>query len=110
MMTALGCLRNPRGAMCEHGNTVDCCVPVPADLAFEGELTWKMKPVDACLAPIVDALNRGGVLTRSCCCGHGKTPGEIVLHDFTVLRVQRTSDDTIAFVAAGLSVEPEVTG
>jgi hypothetical protein len=71
--------------MCEHGTTVDVLVPIPADLAWEGELTWKIKPVDACIAPIVKALNEGGVLTRSCCCGHGARRPEIILADHSRL-------------------------
>lgn len=75
--------------MCEHGTTIDLWVPVPADLAWEGELTWKVKPIDSCIAPIVAALNKGGVLTSGCCCGHGKQPPEIILHDGSTLTVLR---------------------
>jgi hypothetical protein len=71
--------------MCEHGTTVDLLVPITADLAWEGELTWKIKPIDACIAPIVKALNEGGVLTRGCCCGHGVRRPEIILSDHTRL-------------------------
>lgn len=67
--------------MCEWGTTTDLLVPIPANLAAEGALTWKTKPVDSCIAPIVDALNKGGVFTASCCCGHGRQAPEIVLHD-----------------------------
>lgn len=37
--------------------------------------------VDACIAPIVDALNRAGLKTIASCCGHGKQPSNIVLKD-----------------------------
>lgn len=35
--------------------------------------------VDACIAPIVEALNAAGVRTTSSCCGHGLKPGFIKL-------------------------------
>lgn len=70
-----------RSTMCEHGDTVECLVPVHAEDAFEGVLTWKVKPVDRCLSDIVVALNRADILTRSCCCGHGRDQGSIILHD-----------------------------
>ena len=38
-------------------------------------------PVDACLAPVVQALNDVGIATVASCCGHGKFPGSIVLAD-----------------------------
>ena len=71
--------------MCEHGSTVDLLVPVPAGDAWEGEMMWKIKPIDLCLAPIIVALNSAGVLTRSHCCGHGQYRPEIVLHDGRIL-------------------------
>lgn len=47
-----------------------------------------MKPVDRCIAPIVEALNAAaardrlpGMRTACSCCGHGKSPGTINLHD-----------------------------
>lgn len=43
--------------------------------------------VDACLADIVAALNSSGLLTRDCCCGHGKEPGQIRLMDGRTLTV-----------------------
>lgn len=36
---------------------------------------------DRCLAPLVAALNGGGVATVASCCGHGKRPGNIALAD-----------------------------
>ena len=42
-----------------------------------------LKPteIDRCLVPLIMALNRGGVRTRGCCCGHGEQRGYIVLAD-----------------------------
>jgi hypothetical protein len=64
----------------ENRDTVDVRVPIPADLSHTGEARWAVKPIDAPIADIVRALNEGGVLTRSSCCGHGER-GEIVLQD-----------------------------
>lgn len=66
--------------MCEHGDTVDVLVPIPADLSHTGEDRMALKPIDRCIAPIVRALNEAGIFTRSCCCGHGKI-GSIALQD-----------------------------
>lgn len=67
--------------MCEHGNTVLLLVLVPAHLAFEGVDTHKVKDIDSCIAPLVKALNEGGMTTVSSCCGHGKQPTRISLAD-----------------------------
>jgi len=37
--------------------------------------------VDACIAPIVKALNDGGIKTIACCCGHASHAGSIILAD-----------------------------
>ncbi len=37
--------------------------------------------IDACIAPIVDALNQAGIYTIGSCCGHGRSSGSIVLAD-----------------------------
>lgn len=36
---------------------------------------------DPCLAPLIRALNDGGVRTVASCCGHGAVPGSIILAD-----------------------------
>lgn len=63
--------------MCKWGTDVE----VDNLLAFNGEWhrrTWK---IDSCIAPLVKALNDGGVETVASCCGHGKGPGLISLGD-----------------------------
>lgn len=61
--------------MCEWGTHV----AVKNLLTTEGKRrTWK---IDRCIAPIVKALNDGGVETIASCCGHGKGPGRITLLD-----------------------------
>lgn len=36
--------------------------------------------VDACIAPLVQALNDAGVETLGCCCGHGREPGSVLFY------------------------------
>lgn len=43
--------------------------------------------VDACIADVVAALNTGGMLTVSSCCGHGSHPGSIALKGGRVLKL-----------------------
>lgn len=68
-------------AMCDHGTMVPLLVPIRGDLSHSGEFEWKTKPVDVCIAPIVEALNKAGIHTLSSCCGHGESVGEIPLMD-----------------------------
>jgi len=37
--------------------------------------------VDSCIANLVRALNRSGIMTIASCCGHNKRPSNIVLED-----------------------------
>ncbi len=65
--------------MCAWGTTTDVRVLIAADLAAEGVATWKEKPIDACIAPLVAALQVGRINMHGSCCGHGKGDGEILL-------------------------------
>jgi hypothetical protein len=67
--------------MCEWGTTKPVFVKIPADLSSTGEEKWKYESVDACIADIVDALQKNGIDMRGSCCGHGKMPSEIHLQD-----------------------------
>lgn len=67
--------------MCNHNDTIRLHVPIPADHSHTGEFRWGYKPVDRCIAPIVQALNAAGIMTVNACCGHGDGPGAIALHD-----------------------------
>lgn len=78
--------------MCVHGDTIDIRVPVPARCSHTGEFRWAVKPVDRCLARLVVALNAAGALTSGACCGHGKGPGSILLHDRTEIHVPQKED------------------
>ena len=69
-------------------------VLIAADLSHAGNAYWRNVKIDACIAPIVDALNKGGVLTRQSCCGHGKADGRIDLQDGRVLIVHAPNDGT----------------
>jgi len=78
--------------MCEWGTSVEVEVTVPADLSYTGEDRVAVKKIDACIAPIVKALNEAGIKTRSSCCGHGKTDGHISLWDDTELVIKWRED------------------
>lgn len=51
--------------MCEHGDTVN----------------GVDQYLDRCIAPLVKALNDGGLKTITSCCGHGQLPGYVVFAD-----------------------------
>lgn len=44
-------------------------------------INGRVEDIDRCIAPIVRALNEGGVATIASCCGHGHMPGIISLAD-----------------------------
>lgn len=73
--------------MCEHGSEILLFVPIPANLSYTGAFRWDWKGVDTCIAPIVEALNKAGILTSSSCCGHGKSNGVISLHDGRLIEI-----------------------
>ena len=67
--------------MCEWEDKVILSVPVPANLSHTGKMFWKMAEIDHCIAPIIKTLNDAKIYTSSCCCGHGRCDGSILLHD-----------------------------
>jgi hypothetical protein len=67
--------------MCAWGTSVELTVMIPADLSHTGAARPKLVGIDACIAPIVKALNDAGIATVASCCGHGKGPGSIALAD-----------------------------
>lgn len=73
--------------MCERAE-VDVRVKVPADLSSTGEEKWRDFGIDACIAPIVAALQAGGIDMRGSCCGHGREPGSILLADGRTLAIR----------------------
>ena len=74
--------------MCEWGQRTECFVNTPANLSNTGDDYWSFKAVDSCLSDIVDALNKAGILTSNCCCGHGKRQGTIILQDGRELKIK----------------------
>lgn len=67
--------------MCERGKVILVDVIVPAHRSRTGKARRTFASIDQCLAPLVAALNRGGVFTVASYCGHGKRPGNIALAD-----------------------------
>lgn len=73
--------------MCNE--TVPVRVFIPKDLSSAGYLISKIKPIDKCIASIVKALDKGLIIMRGSCCGHGKKPGEIILQDGRKLTIEK---------------------
>jgi len=71
--------------MCKWGTTRNVLVKIPEDLSCTGYARMKHEAIDACIAPIVEALQRGCIDMRGSCCGHGKGVGDIHLQDGRVL-------------------------
>ena len=80
--------------MCEWNDTVRLSVPIPANLSHTGKFRWDIKEMDACIAPIIQALNDANIYTASCCCGHGKQDGSILLHDGRELIIKIGDEET----------------
>lgn len=78
--------------MCVWGTETIVRVKVPGDLACEGVDTWKAMPIDACIAPLVSALQAAGVDMRGSCCGHGEGDGYIHLQDGRLLVIKLDGD------------------
>ena len=73
--------------MCKEGDTILVNVKVPADLSHTGKVLWKKAKIDRCIAPIVKALQEGGIDMRGSCCEHGEIPGAIHLQDGRLLLI-----------------------
>lgn len=71
---------------------VSVYVKIPADLSCTEQEKWRFAQIDACVAPIVAALQAAGIDMRGSCCGHGERPGEIVLQDGRKLQIHRKED------------------
>ncbi len=63
-------------------------VRIPADLSSTGRVKWRICLIDACIAPLVTALQKAGVRMRGSCCGHHLEDGHIDLQDGRVLVVR----------------------
>lgn len=73
--------------MCKWGTEELVEVTVAADLSHTGVEYVRPFGIDACIAPLMRALNAGGIVTRQSCCGHEKGPGRIDLADGRVLHI-----------------------
>lgn len=73
--------------MCAHGTDVLVMVKIPADLSESGREKWRWMGIDECIAPIVRALQEGGIDMRASCCGHGIAGGSIHLADGRILLI-----------------------
>lgn len=73
--------------MCKWGSHAKVRVKIPADLSSTGAEKWQNALVDSCIAPLVKALQEGGIDMRGSCCGHGKGPGDIHLQDGRMLLI-----------------------
>jgi hypothetical protein len=80
-------------------------VHIDADLACEGHEKWKRVKIDKCIAPIVKALQKGGINMRGSCCGHGKDIGEIELSDGRKLLIYPTSNQFTAPAPPWITVD-----
>jgi len=67
--------------VCKHGDEVPLKVTILAEASYTGEEREDIKPIDKCLAPLVKMLNRYGIKTCACCCGHGRTKKSWVMID-----------------------------
>lgn len=67
--------------MCKWGTDTPLEVTIAAHLSSTGEERKRVFGIDSCIAPIVDALERGGIRMLASCCGHGQADGYIDLAD-----------------------------
>jgi hypothetical protein len=67
--------------MCKWGTTVPLRLKTAPFLSSSDKEKWRVCGIDKCIAPIVKALQAGGINMLGSCCGHGKGPGEITLRD-----------------------------
>jgi hypothetical protein len=76
------------------------------DFGF-GKKPTVLKTIDACIAPLVQVLNKYGYKTTACCCGHGKTNGVISLKDGRELLIARNYSEA-RLMEKAIVVKPEI--
>lgn len=74
--------------MCKPLTFEKVTVKIPEGLSHTGKAYYKSVDIDRCIAPIVKALQLGGIDMRFSCCGHGKDVGEIHLEDGRILIIK----------------------
>ena len=67
--------------MCEWGDTIHMKITIPAWLSHSGKAYKRKTGIDRCIAPLIKALNDGGITTDASCCGHKRGIGSIILAD-----------------------------
>ena len=67
--------------MCKHGTCEIVNVKITADRSHTRKAYYRDMPIDKCIAPIVRALQEGGIDMNGSCCGHGRCAGNIFLAD-----------------------------
>lgn len=86
--------------MCQWGTSEPVWVKIDASLSHTGGDYWREMGIDACIAPLVRALQEGGIDMLASCCGHGKADGYIWLADGRMLIIKsaaaRVVEDTFA--------------
>jgi len=82
--------------MCKQGTTkeVSLCIPNLCDK--------KTVQVDACIAPIIQALNDTKIETLFSCCGHGRELGYITLRDGRKLLILPVSSELNALTLSDI--------
>ena len=96
--------------MCEYENDIKLELDTPEYLSCTGrERNGEWKKIDACIAPLIKALNDFGIRTVSSCCGHGKGNGYIDLWDGRLLEIHKDGDKfleerTLAILEEGVPV------
>jgi len=78
--------------MCKWGIYEEVKVTIPADLSHTEKEFIKDVKIDKCIAPIIRALEQGGIKMRGSCCGHGKYDGNIHLQDGRILIIKLNGD------------------
>lgn len=73
--------------MCEWGTSKNVMVWIAPDLSASGRAKWKSVGIDSCIADLVNMIQRGGVMMRGSCCGHGRGLGDIHLQDGRILLI-----------------------
>jgi len=75
----LGLLLQPLQAFCCGDETNHPTLPVFCKCSASD--TGMVIEIDACIAPLVEALQKAGIYTLTSCCGHGKEDGYILLEN-----------------------------
>lgn len=78
--------------MCKHGTYETVRVKITAERSHTDKAYYRDMPIDKCIAPIVRALQEGGIDMNGSCCGHGRCEGGIILADGRELIILEAED------------------